>query len=126
MGRIQLPIEWREVTSSEPLVRLASGGAFGSSGLWLRETDGGFSSCMQRPALVAGTPPSDALGANGTAYSRQSMPPNNEYQPCKWPAAIGGTVLGEAYVACGISRNWMVLTPERIRAMNGRPFCALD
>ena len=62
---IQLPIEWRKVTSSEPVVRLASGSAFGASGLWLRETGGVFSSCMQRPALVAGTPPRDALDAMG-------------------------------------------------------------
>jgi hypothetical protein len=125
-GVIALPIEWTEVTSSEPLVRLASSGAFGASGLWLRETGSAFSSCMQSPALVAGTPPLDALDVNGTAYSRQAMPPDNEYHPCKWPAPFEGTVLGESHVGCGIAQNWMVLTPQRIMAMNGMPFCAID
>ncbi len=125
-GIIKLPIEWTEVASSEPLVRLSSAGAFGMSGLWLQDTGSGFSSCTQQPALVAGTPPLDALDANGTAYSRQALGPNPAYEPCRWPGTIDGPVLGEAYITCGLARNWTLLTRDRLLAMHGSMSCVVD
>ena len=87
---------------------------------------GDFEECNQRPLLLAGNGTSDALDATGTPFVLQARPSDNRYELCQRSLTLPGAVLGEAYLGCGISRNWVVLTNEAAFAMAGSLLCAFD
>jgi hypothetical protein len=117
---------WQEVPTSAPLTRLSEAGAFNDEGLWVARVGGDFEECNQRPLLLAGNGTTDALDASGTPYVLQARPSDNRYELCQRSSTMPGTVLGEAYLGCGISRNWVVLTSEAAFAMEGSLLCAID
>ena len=118
--------DWQEVPTSAPLTRLAEAGAFNDEGLWVTRVAGRFEECHQRPLLLAGNGTTDWLDGGGTPYWMQAQPTDYRYELCRRPSALPGAVLGEAYLGCGISRNWVVLTSEAAVAMAGSLVCAFD
>lgn len=119
-------LTWDEVPTSAPLDRVSAAGGLNDAGLWVKRADDGFQECNQQPLLRAGDGTFDALDASGTPYVRQAQAPDTRYELCKLPSVMPGAVLGEAYLSCGIARNWVALTSEAVFAMTGSVTCAYD
>jgi hypothetical protein len=115
--------EW--VLSEAPVrfSRLSASGAIGQGELWLSDGGQGLMLCSHSPGLVAGDGYRNAVDENGFVYLRELRP--GGYSACRWPDALS-PLIGEGYLNCGITSNWIGLTSQHLLGLSGPPFCALD
>jgi hypothetical protein len=114
---------WQASTAAARFSALTASGAIGDGELWRRNDFDEPTLCGHEPPFRGGDGLLDALDENGFVYSNQRL--EQGYSPCRWPDPIPD-VIGESYLDCGASRNWLVLTRQSLLSMHGALRCVLD